>query len=280
MIDFGQQLRTLRSQFGMTQADLAQASSLGQSTISALETGRQGPWPSTRRALARAFNLSLEEFDLRTGLIAESGFEPGMEGAAESERSSEGADPARRPSNWGTGTAEQPPSPRADHPQPWPFGQPAAAPPSAAAGEFRYAPAKVMELLNQLGQVEHQLNQYRVFVREVCAACWTTDATLHITGAFGPHAAEQRQRHGEVLGKHVGEFFESAWGEISADFLPLAMHQKAVDGNSVGFQWEIDGTRYLVFIDPIRDSAGKISGTVGLAIDVTFRELHPNFPRP
>src|SRR5688572_28547819 len=69
MVDFGQQLRALRSQFGMTQADLAHASNLGQSTISALETGRQGPWPSTRRALARAFSLSLEEFDFRTGLM-------------------------------------------------------------------------------------------------------------------------------------------------------------------------------------------------------------------
>jgi PAS domain-containing protein len=130
-----------------------------------------------------------------------------------------------------------------------------------------------MELLNQLGQTEFQLKHYQSIVNQVCAAFWTTDATLHVTGAFGSVAAEQRSRHGEFVGRHIGEIFEAAWGEDSPDFLPLVMQQKAADGQSVGFLWAIDGARFAVFIDPLREAGGKVVGTVGLAIDVTDREL-------
>ena len=43
MTDFGTQLRDLRVRIGLTQTDLAKASNLGQSTISALENGRASP---------------------------------------------------------------------------------------------------------------------------------------------------------------------------------------------------------------------------------------------
>ncbi len=81
MTDFGTQLRDLRVRIGLTQTDLAKASSLGQSTISALETGRQGPWPSTRKALAHAFHMTLEEFNIA---IVGAGFaarQPARDGA-------------------------------------------------------------------------------------------------------------------------------------------------------------------------------------------------------
>ena len=64
MSAFSTRLRQLRLRHGLTQTDLASASGLGQSTISALENGRQAPWPSTRSALARAFRLTPESFDL------------------------------------------------------------------------------------------------------------------------------------------------------------------------------------------------------------------------
>lgn len=60
---FGQLLRELRERHGMTQVDLSASSGISQSTVSALETGKQRPWPSTRRALAEAFKMDLETFD-------------------------------------------------------------------------------------------------------------------------------------------------------------------------------------------------------------------------
>lgn len=265
MSDFGEQLRNLRSRFGLTQAALAEASNLGQSTISALETGRQGPWPSTRRALARAFRISLEEFDAQ------------MMGAQPAGGDSPPAlvDQAGRVdlANLARGQGP-PPSGESGGGRTW-----AIAPlPASAPSEFRFAPTKVMELLNQLGQAEHQLRQYRAFLNDVCAACWTTDASLHLTSSFGAAAADQRRQHGAFEGRHISEFFEQAWGQDRPDFLPLVMQQKAADGHSVGFFWALEGARYMVFIDPVRDAAGKVVGTVGLAIDLTERELVTDHP--
>lgn len=63
---FGERLRALRERQGMTQFDLSRTSGISQSTVSALETGKQRPWPSTRKALAAAFNMALDEFDSHT----------------------------------------------------------------------------------------------------------------------------------------------------------------------------------------------------------------------
>lgn len=66
VIGFGEALRALRERHGLTQFDLSRSSGISQSTVSALETGKQRPWPSTRRALASAFNMTLETFDEQT----------------------------------------------------------------------------------------------------------------------------------------------------------------------------------------------------------------------
>ncbi len=135
-----------------------------------------------------------------------------------------------------------------------------------------------MDLLEDLGRAEEQLKQYQASIDHVFAACWLTDATLHITGALGPVAAEQRNRHGDFVGRHVTEFFEQAWGEQSPDFTPLVMQQRAVDGESVSFSWALGGRRYMIYVDPIKDDVGKVVGTVGTAIDVTDRRHHQAEP--
>ena len=274
MIDFGDQLKHLRIRAGLTQSDLAEACDLGQSTISALETGRQNPWPSTRRALARAFRMSLEQFDAQingAGWSAPAGlpsFDRDSMGMAMPPEYPRGAGNDSLTSGPG-GMIEQGRSNQSQDVSQVGGGQ--ASRQTAAA--FPYASAKVMDLLNQLGQAEHQLDQYRSFVQHVCAACWTTDATLHLTGSFGPVAAEQRNRHGDFQGRHVTEFFAAAWGVNSPNFQPLVMQEKAADGLSVSYVWELEGRRYMVFVDPIRDSAGRVTGTVGMAVDATDRQV-------
>jgi len=274
MVDFGEQLKDLRIRAGMTQADLAEACDLGQSTISALETGRQKPWPSTRRALARAFRMSLEEFDARihgagwSAAASRPSFDRNDLGVAAPPGYARGADGDSQSSDF-SGMVEQG---RSTHSKDAPKAGGGQVAHPAAAG-FPFASAKVMDLLNQLGQAEHQLDQYRSFVQDVCSACWTTDATLHLTGSFGPVAAEQRNRYGDFQGRHVTDFFAAAWGVTNSDFQPLVMQQKAADGVSVSYVWELDGRRYMVFVDPIRDSAGRVTGTVGMAVDVTDRQV-------
>jgi transcriptional regulator with XRE-family HTH domain len=54
-------LRKLRRRKGWSQNDLAEASGVGQDTISGIESGRQEPRPSTLRSLAEALNVEVED---------------------------------------------------------------------------------------------------------------------------------------------------------------------------------------------------------------------------
>lgn len=65
---FGELLRELRKDHGMTQADLAKELSLSPLTISAYERSRCVPDDSTKVKIAKLFNISL---DYLLGLIRE-----------------------------------------------------------------------------------------------------------------------------------------------------------------------------------------------------------------
>ena len=65
---FGELLRELRKDHGMTQADLAKELSLSPLTISAYERNRCVPDDSTKVKIAKLFNISL---DYLLGLIRE-----------------------------------------------------------------------------------------------------------------------------------------------------------------------------------------------------------------
>ena len=65
---FGELLRELRKDRGMTQADLARELSFAPLTISAYERGRSVPDDATKVKIAKLFNISL---DYLLGLIRE-----------------------------------------------------------------------------------------------------------------------------------------------------------------------------------------------------------------
>ena len=67
---FGEHLRTLREQAGLTQEGLAERAGLSAQAVAALESGRrQRPHPSTVQALAGALGLSEEDREALTGVV-------------------------------------------------------------------------------------------------------------------------------------------------------------------------------------------------------------------
>ena len=60
---FGEQVRRLRQQQGLTQRDMAKQVGLSQAQISLHERGEDLPGPAVRLRYARAFGMTLEELE-------------------------------------------------------------------------------------------------------------------------------------------------------------------------------------------------------------------------
>ena len=271
MDDFGAQLKDLRTRYGMTQADLARLSDLGQSTISALETGRQNPWPSTRRALSHAFQMSLEEFDAITlGTPPMSTPSRSMGGGRRGF-----ASPWQPAPGFSGGAGEEAETPMGrTPPRPAPAGA-ADRRAGEATGDYPFAQSKVMQLLNELGDAEQRLEGHEQLIRNLCPVCWITDSTLHLTGAWGLLAEELHPQVADLVGAQVRDFLDAALGAGGPESPLLAVQRKAATGLSVSLPWEHKGRRFIIYIDPVRGSESNITGTVGLAVDITNRQGGP-----
>jgi hypothetical protein len=142
-------------------------------------------------------------------------------------------------------------------------------------GRYPFAESKIMELLDQLGQAQQRLVQQETVIRALCPLCWTTDSSLRVTGFWGSLAEELESRAGDLTGRPVRDLLDAAMGAAGPSSPLLAIHRKAVNGLPVSVGWEQDGRRLIVFADPIRGPEGDITGTVGLAVDVTSRQAEP-----
>jgi len=110
--------------------------------------------------------------------------------------------------------------------------------------------------------------QLRLLTRQLPAFLWTTDADLRLTafsgGGFRRGGIDPRGR----VGLTVAEFF----GVDDPAFPPLAAHRRALGGDPADYPLHREGRAYEVRVEPLRDTAGAIVGTLGLGVDVTERE--------
>lgn len=60
MVNFGEKLKALRAEFGMTQAELASRLSVSKSVVSYYELGERAPSPDTLIKLADVFHVSAD----------------------------------------------------------------------------------------------------------------------------------------------------------------------------------------------------------------------------
>jgi len=109
--------------------------------------------------------------------------------------------------------------------------------------------------------------QLGLLTRQIPAFLWTTDADLRLTafsgGGFRRGGIDPRGR----VGLTVAEFF----GVADPAFPPLAAHRRALGGDPAEYPLHRDGRAYEVRVEPLRDAAGAIVGTLGLGVDVTER---------
>ena len=93
---------------------------------------------------------------------------------------------------------------------------------------------------------------------------WTTNTELRFTFSRGKYLAKLHLRPDQVVGHTLYEYFATA----DSDFFPIAMHQRALKGETVSYDFSWQGRLYRVVLEPERERE-QIVGVLGFALDIT-----------
>jgi diguanylate cyclase (GGDEF)-like protein len=98
---------------------------------------------------------------------------------------------------------------------------------------------------------------------------WSTDSALRVTSSLGTQPAELPlpEAQGPKPELRLSDRLRPAEEEHPA----LTAHRRALQGEAVAFDVHGDGQTFEVHVEPFRDTAGAIEGTVGVAFDVSER---------
>jgi two-component system cell cycle sensor histidine kinase/response regulator CckA len=102
----------------------------------------------------------------------------------------------------------------------------------------------------------------RVAIQQVPAVLWTTDEQLRFTSSLGAGLSALGLAPNQVVGLSLEQY-------LGAGSTGLARHRLALRGESVGYEYEQDGRWFATHVEPLRDAAGAVGGTVGIAVDIT-----------
>ena len=107
-----------------------------------------------------------------------------------------------------------------------------------------------------------------MIIDQMPAVLWSTDRELRFTSSSGKGLAAIGGEPNKVVGQSLYEYF----GTDDPDFLPIAMHRRAVEGESVSYSFRWAGRVFETNVRPFRDADEKIVGSIGSALDVTEKE--------
>ena len=97
---------------------------------------------------------------------------------------------------------------------------------------------------------------------------WSTDARLNITFSQGAGLHLIGTSASEQVGMTLYEVLKTR----DPGFTPLAAHLRALQGELVRYEVDWRGRSFETRVEPLRSGDGHISGTVGIAIDITDRK--------
>jgi len=98
---------------------------------------------------------------------------------------------------------------------------------------------------------------------------WSTDSALRVTSSLGERPANLPLP--EVQGPKPELRLSDRLLPAETEHPALTAHRKALRGEAVEFDVPGDGRTFEVHVEPLRDTAGAVEGTVGIAFDVTER---------
>jgi diguanylate cyclase (GGDEF)-like protein/PAS domain S-box-containing protein len=105
----------------------------------------------------------------------------------------------------------------------------------------------------------------RLLTEKMPAIVWSTDTDLRFTSCLGAGLEGLELRPREQMCRSVFEYFATD----DAEFVPIAAHRRALMGEAVHFEVEWRGRAFAAHVEPLRDAGGAISGTIGVALDIS-----------
>jgi len=107
----------------------------------------------------------------------------------------------------------------------------------------------------------------RLITEQLPAVLWTTDTDLRIT-APSTACVIRDDFERPVVGEQLADYFQTT----EPDFPPLVAHRQALAGQSVSFDFCWKGRSLSVHVEPLRDAAGTIIGTIGVSLDISTQQ--------
>jgi diguanylate cyclase (GGDEF)-like protein len=105
----------------------------------------------------------------------------------------------------------------------------------------------------------------RLLTEKMPAIVWSTDAELRFTSCLGAGLENLDLRPREQACRSLFEYFATD----DAEFLPISAHRRALMGEAVHFEVDWNGRALAAHVEPLRDGGGAVTGTIGVALDIT-----------
>ncbi len=109
----------------------------------------------------------------------------------------------------------------------------------------------------------------RLLVEQMPSILWSTDRRLRYVSSMGAGLTALGLGQNEIAGRSVGALFAAE--NVTATH--TAAHRRALRGASVAYDIEWRGRLLQAYVEPLRDTTGRIVGVIGVAHDVTDRSL-------
>ncbi len=126
--------------------------------------------------------------------------------------------------------------------------------------------------ISEQRRMQEELHQSEIRLRMIAeqlpAMAWTTDARQKILWNQGASYRKAGVDRTTLIGKTIAEAVEGS----DAPLKVIDAHRRALDGETVTFEGGGRGVVTQSVVQPFRDPDGRVTGTIGVSLDITDRK--------